>query len=525
MEPSCVRQDLIPGTSKLFSDFLYHYDRVSQFYPHHFLDSEAFQNAAQELRYPDERRAQLIAALREQNGESANLRELAKPGTYAVVTGQQVGLLSGPSYTIFKALTAVRLARELSAAGIPSVPVFWLASEDHDLAEVDHAWVFDNNARPGKISVANAVTNGGPVGDVIIPELPWQEMKEALGNLPFAHEVLERLAEAYPAGSSFSGGFKNFLHGLLKSFDILFLDPLAPAVRELSRPLLREAVGRVPELVAALRTRDVEIAACGYHLQVHLDEDASLLFLLGDDKRTPLRWQGGRFTARDKSYSVEQMETMADRLSPNALLRPVLQDYLLPTVSYVGGPAEIAYMAQSQVLYRGLLGRMPVIFPRNSFTLLDARAEKIMQRFGLSLPDLLSHQDKLRCRIAAQLVPPGLAGEFSILESSVSKGLAGLQENLRKFDPTLEAASKKSGAKILYQLRRLAAKTARETLRRDERSVWAANYLTDLVYPQRHLQERFYSIVPFLAKYGLDLPERLYELTQISCPDHMLRTV
>ena len=274
-----------------------------------------------------------------------------------------------------------------------------------------------------------------------------------------------------------------------------------------------------------LKARDRELSDAGYHSQVHVDEDSSLLFLLEAGKRTPLRWREGRFASRDKSYSTNELQSMADRLSPNALLRPVMQDFLLPTVAYVGGPAEIAYMAQGQVLYQDLLGRMPVIFPRNSYTLLDSRAEKLIARYGLCMTDLFNPGDKVRSKIASQLVPPGLAGEFSVIESSMSKAITSLQSNLHAFDPTLEAAAKKSGSKMLYQLKRLADKTARETLRRDERSVWAATYLTDLIYPQRHLQERFYSIVPFLAKHGLDLPARVFEMTQLTCPDHMVRTV
>jgi bacillithiol biosynthesis cysteine-adding enzyme BshC len=525
MEPSCIRQDLIPGTTKLFADFLYHFERVSDFYQHPYSNPQSFQDAAKQVQYPEDRRARLVEALREQNGTSASLDELARPGTLAVVTGQQVGLLSGPSYTIYKALTAVRLVHELRAAGVRAVPVFWLASEDHDLAEVDHAWLFDQNARPAKISVTNAVANGGPVGEVAIPELPWTEIAQALGDLPFASEVLDRLRNAYTPGATFTCGFKRFLQDTLKDFGLLFLDPLAPAIRSLAAPFLASTVERVPELLEALRRRDAELAERGYHAQVHLDQNSSLLFLLSDGKRVALRSKEGRFSAREKEYTAQELACTGEHLSPNALLRPVMQDYLLPTISYIGGPSEIAYMAQAQVLYKNLLGRMPVMFPRNSFTLLDSRAEKLMARYRLSLPDLFTHPDKVRSAIAAQLVPAGLAGEFSVLESSLTKSLESLRHNLHSFDPTLEAAAQKSSAKMLYQLKRLASKTARETLRRDERSVWAANYLVDLVYPQKHLQERFYSIVPFLAKHGPDLPQHLFERTQLTCPDHMVRTI
>jgi bacillithiol biosynthesis cysteine-adding enzyme BshC len=525
MEPSCIRQSLIPGTSKLFGDYLYDFHRVARYYSHAFSEPDSFTEAAKCMQFPDSRREAIVAALRRQNGDSAALRKLAQPGTVAVVTGQQVGFLSGPAYTVFKALTAVRLAQHLTTQGIPAVPIFWLATEDHDLAEVDHAWVFDHQARPEKIAVTGTVVNGGPVGDVQFTEIPLDKLRAALGDLPFADEVVERLGQAYQPGASFGASFRHFVQDVLKGCGLLYLDPLGPAVRQIAVPFLTEVVERLPELLSDLKQRNDDLVAAGYHAQVHVDEQTSLLFLINQGKRVPMRWDNGRFRTKDGSYVTADLEGLAPRISPNALLRPVMQDYLLPTIAYVGGPSEIAYMAQSQVLYHALLHRMPVIFPRNSFTLLDARAAKLMQRYELGFADLLDHQAQVKSRIAARLVPHGLSEEFAALRTNVTASVEKARENLAGFDPTLEAASKKSLAKILYQVEKLGQRTAREIMRRDERATKDADYLINLVYPQRHLQERLYSIVPFLAKYGMDLPERLLGLAQLACPDHMVRTL
>ncbi len=525
MEPPCVRQDLIPGTSKLFSDYLYHFERVTDFYPSHFSDAGALLRSAQHLDYSGERRSRMIAALRRQNGDSSALSRLSQPDAVAIVTGQQVGLFSGPAYTIFKALTAVKLADHLRENGLNAVPVFWLATEDHDLAEVNHAWVFDQQARPTKISIANSVSNSGPVGDVQLSDVPITELRAALGQLPFADAVLELVQASYRPGSTFGSAFAALLKEILKEYGLLYLDPLTPDVREIASPLMSEAVRNVPELVSSLRERDRELSAGGYHSQVLVDEDASLLFLLSDGKRVPIRFKDGRFLTRDRSYTADELQAMANRLSPNALLRPVMQDFLLPTVSYIGGPAEIAYLAQSKVLYDRLLGRMPVIYPRNSFTLLDQHATNLLHRFGLHTLDLMDHQEHVKSQIAAKLVPQTLTGEFEALRSKAASSLTGLESKLLDFDPTLGASSKKSAAKILYQIDKLSRKVARETLRRDERACHDAAYLMDLVYPHRRLQERIYSIVPFLAKYGLDLPQQLFAQTQLACPDHMVRTL
>ncbi len=529
MESSCIHQTLLPGTTKLFADYLYDFERVKSFYGHHFQDNSTFAESARRIDFPDKQRAHLVAALRQQNGDSPALSKLAQRGTVAVVTGQQVGLFSGPAYTIFKALTAARLAQHLSEQGIPAVPVFWLATEDHDLAEVNHTWVFNHAATPAKITIPEADTAGGPVGEVTLGEVPFPELREALGDLPFADEVVERLEDAYGARAShnptFGSAFHSFLRGLLKDCGLLYLDPLAPAVREIAVPFISHAVHRVPDLIQALRHRNDELVAAGYHAQVHIDDSTSLVFLIEQNKRIPLRWKNGRFFTRDASYTPDDLEAFDGRLSPNALLRPVMQDYLLPTVAYVGGPSEIAYMAQAQVLYENLLGRMPVIFPRNSFTLLNSRATKLLERYGLRTLDVIDHKERVASRIAARLVPDRLSDEFASVRSTVCSSLASLQSDLKDFDPTLDAAAKKSASKILYQIDKLSRKTARERLRRDERVKQDSAYLMNLIFPRRHLQERFYSIVPFLAQHGLDLPQRLMQETQLGCPDHMIRTV
>lgn len=523
MEPSCVRQDLIPGTSRLFSHYLYSFAEVCRFYPAGPPSPEAVLAAARSLSFGADRRAAIVAALRQQNGDSEALDKLAQHDTVAVVTGQQVGLFSGPAYTIFKALTAVKLAEYLNSNGVSAVPVFWLATEDHDLAEVDHAWVFDDKGTPSRVASPGWLATGGPVGVTPLNDLPLAELRAALGSLPFSDEVMEKIEAAYREGETLGGAFAAFLKDLLKGFGLLYLDPLAPAVRELSAPLLIQAARQAPDLVAALRRRSTDLETAGYHAQVLVEEDASLLFLLKGSRRLALRLKDGRFVSREGEFSADDLSTIAGQISPNALLRPVLQDFLLPTVAYVAGPAEIAYFAQSSVLYEALLGRMPFIYPRNSYTLLDERAVKLMTRNQLRLPDLLDHQERVKSRIAARLVPKDLTEEFSRVEQSVAASLGRLQSELHQFDPTLQASAEKSAAKIAYQLQKLQRKTARETLRRDEKAASDAEYLMNLVYPHKHLQERLYSIVPFLAKYGLDLPQRLYAEAQLSCPDHMLR--
>jgi bacillithiol biosynthesis cysteine-adding enzyme BshC len=531
MESACLRHTQIPHTTALFSDFQYHFDKVARFYGHNPHDSRSYAAAAHRLSYPDERRAALVAALRESNSETASLHLLAKPGTVAVVTGQQVGLFSGPAYTIYKALTAVRLAARLTEQGIPAVPMFWLATEDHDVAEVNHTFVFGPDQRPIQLSVDVNSRAGRPVGGIPIAGPPVDRLRDTLAGFPYGEEVAEMVRVAYPSGVTFGHGFRALLERLLAGRGVLFVNPLEEGVRRLAAPLLQEAVRQDDSLHGKLIERGQELEKAGYHAQVHVEAKTSLVFLLEGERRLTLRRQSGEYAAKDKSlgdrkYSAEELIGRAERLSPNALLRPVVQDYVLPTVVYVGGPAELAYMAQSEVLYRELLGRMPVMVSRGGFTLLDARAAKLIERYGLTVPAFFHGEDVVRDSVARKLTPPALTGEFDEIRRTVSQSMQRLRDNLAAFDPTLAAAAGKSSAKVLYQLSKIEHKTVRETLKRSERGESDASYMSGLIFPNKHLQERYYSILPFLARHGVgDLMDTLYEHLKLECPDHQVLVV
>lgn len=518
---TCVRQTDLPHTTALFADVLYRPDRTASFYGHERHDLEAVRAAAQKIEFSSAKRAALVAALRQQNPASPALERLAEPGTVAVVTGQQVGLFSGPAYTIYKALTAVKLAQELTATGTPAVAAFWLATEDHDFAEVNHAWVFDGEHRPAKVEMARTAI-GQPVGGVTLSTPPIRELRAGLRGLPFGDEVADLVEGCYRPGSTMGRAFGELLRQLCGQFDILQVDPMLPAFRDLAAPALRAAVEAAPEITARVLERNQQLVAAGYHAQVHVEDHTSFVFLLENGKRLALRRADQEYVLNGRRFSTGELRDRAASLSPNALLRPVVQDSMLPTAAYVGGPAETAYLAQSEAIYRMIVGRMPVPMPRLSFTLLDERSHKLFTRYGLSLSDFFHGQEVLRERIAARLVPPDLNRAMGETATAVDGALDRLKREMAGFDPTLTRALDRSERKIRYQLGKIERKAGREALRRDARADRDAASLYGLIYPERHLQERLYSILPFLAKHGLDLISRLYGDIQLDCPDHRL---
>jgi bacillithiol synthase len=524
MHCSCVRQTELPNTSRLFADAVYHPDRVAAFYPHPFHDLDSYRDVAREVQLAPERRAALVQALRALNGDSPALDRLAQPDTVAVITGQQVGLFSGPAYTIYKALTASRLARYLTENGIPAVPIFWLATEDHDFAEVNHAWVFDQNHRPSKLEMRRAAS-AQPVGEVTLVNPPVAELRALLKGLPFAAEVADMVEETYRPGATMGGAFGGLLRKLLSDYDILHADPMFPAFRELAAPAIRQAIEHAPALTARLLERNRELAAAGYHAQVHVEDHTSLVFLLENGKRLALRRHESGYMLNGRRFSPEELMERAASLSPNALLRPVVQDSMFPTVAYVGGPAEVAYLAQSAVIYEQILGRQPIALPRAGFTVLDARSDKLLGRYNLKLNDFYLGEDGLREGLGAHLVPPALDHTLRDTAATVDAALDRLRRELAGFDPTLAVALDRSTRKVHYQFEKMGRKVGRETLHRNTRATADSASLYGLIFPERHLQERLYSILPLLAKHGTDLIGHVYDHIELDCPDHRVLVI
>jgi bacillithiol biosynthesis cysteine-adding enzyme BshC len=521
MPCSSVSQTELPGVTRLFADIAYHPGRVARFYRHPLRDPDSFRAAARAVDLAPERRAALVEALRAGNPASPALERLAQPGTFAVAAGQQVGLFSGPAYTIYKALHAARLAEWLTAQGLPAVPIFWLATEDHDFAEVDHAWVFNAQHQPAKIEMRRQ-TGAAPVGGVEITAPPIEELRAAMAGLPFCGEVAALVEECYATGRTMGQAFGDLLRRLLARFDIPQLDPMLPAFRALAAPVLRKAVEMAPELTAAVLDRNRELVEAGYHAQVHIEPQTAFFFLLEDGKRLALRRNGDEYRVNGRSFTSAELGARAAELSPNALLRPVVQDSILPNVASILGPSEAAYLAQSEVLYSRILGRMPVAVPRAGFTILDNRSQKRIERYGLSLADFFHGQEALRERMAARLIPPDLSLRMRDTVVDVDAAVERLRMRLLDFDPTLAKALSTGARKIRHQVARIEAKTGREAMRRDERAGRDAASLYGLIYPERHLQERLYSILPLVARHGFDLVDRVYESIRIDSADHEL---
>jgi bacillithiol biosynthesis cysteine-adding enzyme BshC len=527
----CIRQTEIPSSTALFSDFLYQFDKVRKFYGHP-PDVELIPHAARKVRLDPEHRKSLVEILRRQNhaggpATTEHLNLLAQPDTVAVATGQQVGLHGGPVFTLYKALTALKLADQLRVGGTPAVAVFWLATEDHDLAEVDHSWVFNERNEPLQLRANAEHEPNQPVGSVSITGPDSETLREALANLPFGEEALASAEAAYRPGGTLESGFTALLKRLLADRGLIFLNPMDAGIRQLAAPLLRKAIENSDALRGRLLDRSAALEEAGYHAQVHVADDSSLLFSIEAGTRAPLRIDDSPEPPHDSMSTKACLARLAETpecFSPNALLRPVTQDFLLPTAAYIGGPAELAYLAQAEVLYSGLLGRTPVVLPRASLTILDARAQRLLRRYALTVTDCFAGPEQLRRSISQCLIPPQVEKSLADSEGRIGEALESARRALEAFDPTLGNALTTTSEKMLYQFGKIRSKAAQECLRRDSRAAADASYLAGLLFPSKTLQERLYSVLPFLARHGVTFVDQVFEAIQPNRHDHQVLT-
>lgn len=530
MGVASLRQTELPGTRPIYTDLLYNFRGVGGFYAHP-PTLEAAQSAAGEVRLARAHRRALVEELHRQNRDGgsqtqAHLARLADPRTVVVATGQQVGLLGGPVFTLYKALTAVRCAAELTRRGTSAVPVFWLATEDHDLAEVNQAWAFGEGGSPRRLEVPTQGPSGAAVGEIRVPDFRLDEFERLCSGLPFAQEAVALARESCTGAAGFGDSFRALYRKLLEPYGIVFLCPLQPRIRALAAPLLRRAIEQAPQLTDALLQRGSAMQAAGYHQQVHVQASTALVLLFEQSVRLGLKRKNGRYWTCGRSYTSQDLlarvgSTPQD-VSPSALLRPVMQDYLLPTAALIAGPSEAAYLGQASVLYDALLGRMPAVLPRASFTVLDDASRKLLRRYGLTPLACMVQRSDLESRVAATLVPPPLQASLGTSREAIEEALRGIASALEGFDPTLAASFDVAGRKITYQLDKIQSKVAREALRRTESAQRHARHLADFVFPNHHPQERVFGTLPMLAKLGPSLVDRVARAIRPGCGDHAI---
>jgi bacillithiol biosynthesis cysteine-adding enzyme BshC len=535
----CLPFSQIPHTTPLFADFLAFTPKVQSFYPRPPHLTEWLKEEAARISYDPSRRERVAAILERQNkcwGASpktlANLERL-RNGAATVVTGQQVGLFGGPMFAIYKALTAVKLAEEASAAGVDAVPVFWLATYDHDLAEVNHVSIPGADGTLQVLTTTSHDVPGAPVsavrlGNEIVPVV--EEAAKLLGD----SEAAKFLRETYRPGETLGTAFARFYARVFPEWGVILLDASDGELDRVAEPIYRSAVERAGELSAVLLKRGEALEAAGYHQQVKVTASSVLLFTLQQGARTPIHRREAGGTAEfvigsdtgaeklSQAQLLDRISASPEQFSPNVLLRPIVEDYLLPTLAYTGGAAETAYFAQAGAVYEALLGRVTPILPRFSATIVEPKMQRLIERHGINLPDIFAGPEALRRQLAERGLPADLQAAFDAARKSLDSHLSTVKDKLEKLDRTLIDAAETARSKIEYQLERLYSQAARAEALKSELVTRHAESLSQALYPDKGLQERGVGGVYFLARYGREFLQQLHDAIQTDCHDHQV---
>jgi bacillithiol biosynthesis cysteine-adding enzyme BshC len=465
--------------------------------------------------------AALAEAFRPSPAVDEGLRRLCMPGALAVTSGQQPGLFTGPLYTIYKALSTAALARRLEQEWQrPVIPIFWLAGDDHDFAEASEASWIGADGSLKTVSLAPRPADAPltpmyrqPLGESIVQAM--QTLLEGLPPSEFRDETAAWLSRHYRPEQTVAGSFAGAMAELVAPFGIICFDSTHAAVKRAAAPVLLSALRQARELDEDLDRYAESLGATARTSGVNVGDGASLVMLEASQGRDRLIYDGQDFVTRrsKERFDFAALERIAndepERLSPNVLLRPVVESLLLPTVSYLGGPGELRYLALTPPVYErlGVVRQRPL--PRWSGVLVEARVDRVLDKFGITLDDLSAPPGALESRLVRSQLPSGASEALATLRKAIETGYGSLTAVAVEIDPTLERSVQGTLQQALSGSQDVEKKLVQHLKRRQETELSKLAKARTAVLPNGKPQERALTIAPFLARYGRDLLAQL----------------
>lgn len=525
------------SASRLSVDYVFAYDRLRDFYAGSPANRSAWSDAiARAQAHPRDRTALVealdaqLAAREAPEQARAAARKLNDPRTVALVTGQQAGLFGGPLYTLLKALTAARLAADIEARhGVPCVTVFWDHGEDHDWAEVASTDVLDSELALHRLTVADGPGAGTrPVAHVPLPpdiDTVLDHLASILPATEFRDETMAMLRQAYRPGRGMAEAFGRLIDALLGPLGIVVFDGSDPAAKRWAVPLFTRVLQHPEHTGRLAGDAGTALAALGYHAQVTPQSDTVALFYMRE-AREPIRFLEGVFLSGAHRWTPDELlgevTDHPERFSPNVLLRAVVQDTLLPTIAYVAGPSELAYLGQLREVYAFHGTPMPLIVPRASGTLLDSAALRFLDKHGLPLQALRAQDEAVLNALLEAQLPPAVEQALGDVDAALHARLTTLRGAIPALDPTLVGAVDSATSRVEHELRGLRTKVIHAAKRRNETLRRQFIRVQHLAFPGGHPQERTVGLAWFMNRYGPGLVPRLYESLPLESGRHWL---
>jgi bacillithiol biosynthesis cysteine-adding enzyme BshC len=532
----------IPGNQNLFLDYVYEFENVQEYYKHNFRDKEKYSHLFKNI--SDSRKDKhfnLSAIIRDQYSSIQNISEktlknisdIDKEKTIAVVTGQQLGIIGGPLYTIYKIITAIKLANQLRERydEYNFVPIFWLEGDDHDFNEVRSINLFDNDNQVINFGYKEEISDDDAkqsIGKINFDEALndfFTNYESSLRDTDFKNDLIFKLKEFYQVGKSFKQSFKDLLFWLFDEYGLIIFDPQDVQVKTLLKDIFKKEVNDFGFHTQKLIQVSAKLEEL-YHAQVKV-KPVNLFYHTDDGRYSvepvddifKLRRKRKQFT---KEEILSEIENFPERFSPNVLLRPICQDFLFPTGFYIGGPSEVAYFAQALPLYDFYNIQAPIIYPRSSATLLEKNVANGLEKYDLSLNDIFLGLDELKEKVIASLSENNVANAFEEAAKEIELIFDKIKENLFAVDKTLLDASGRYKDRVMSSVNELKTKAIKAQETKHETTIRQLTRLSNLLYPMGNLQEREINFTYFYNKYGKELIHKIYSEISISEFEHQV---
>lgn len=450
---------------------------------------------------------------------AANIERLADPSTKCLVTGQQLTVFGGPLYTFFKIASTIATARRLTdESGIHVVPVFWLADEDHDYDEVASVQLI-KGADIATITLNDKGSRPLPVADRVIgPNITefTDEVFESLGSTDFTDELRQLIEGCYVEGQTHGKAFGRLIATIFGKHGLVLAGSNHPDIKKALFPVLLRAIDRAGEVYEALE-RQSALSETVSPRQAQVSD--SLLFYLNPEEggaRERIHHDSGTWTAGESTRwttdaLIDDIMQHPGRFSPNVFLRPIMQDYLVPTLAYVAGPGEMAYYAQMKELYGVFSKEMPIITPRHSATIVEPAIRRLIDELPFEFLDYKVRVDELEKQYIAQhsgIDPVQLASDWLTELSDVSQKYI---DAVGAEDPTLKASADKLVSEFESSIDRLKGKLMRSVKQKEQTGINRIRRVKTSLFPENGLQERTLSGIYFMNKYGVDVWDRLID--------------
>ena len=531
------------GFSQLFFDYLYDFKEVKKFFRYNFRENSSYEAMIKLLAERQIDRVTLTRVLREQNiafGSPArtmeNISLLERPTTFAVVTGQQVGLFGGPLYTLFKAITAIKFAEKLKGKfpAYDFVPVFWMEGEDHDFAEMNNVAVYDTEGKPGAVQYLHGAEmpehNLGPIGELQFNsslDQTYAQLESLFQQSEFTPNVLNEIKSAYGTGKTFNQCFASWMNMLFADYGLVFLSPNNKELKRILSPLFEKEIREFPRTTQIVIAQSAELEE-RYHAQV---KPKSLnLFMFHKGGRYLIQPREGEkdFSLKGTRHFIQPEELLQiareqpELLSANVILRPVAQDMLLPTIAYIAGPSEVAYHAQLKPVYEYFGVTQPIVYPRASASFVEERLLRTMEKYGLDIVDFLDDPNIVTSKVSEQISSIKLSEMFGNANTTIRSTLNEMKFGLKEIDPTLIAALENVQSKIDGNMSVLMEKSTAAQKRRNEVAIRQIEKGANSLLPNGSLQEREISPLYYMNKYGMDLVKWISGELDIAAFKHQL---